>query len=123
MLFPTDNFSAQMHFSDGSIATLLYTSLGHYRLGKERMELFFDSKSIVMHDYVRMTGYGLPSSFSATATIPDKGHETLITSFFENVKKTPFIHPIGIDHLMHVAELTLLIDKLACEGGGSKELS
>ena len=123
MLFPTDNFSAQIHFSDGSIGTILYTALGHHRLGKERMELFFDSKSIVMHDYLRMTGYGLPSSFSINATIPDKGHETLITSFFENVKKTPFVPPIAIDHLINVAELTLLIDKLACEGGGSKELS
>lgn len=123
MLFPTDNFSAQIHFSDGSIGTLLYTSLGHYRMGKERMELFFDSKSIIMHDYVRMTGYGLSSSFSTSTTVPDKGHETLITSFFENVKKTPFVPPIAIDHLINVAELTLLIDKLACEGGGSKELS
>ncbi len=123
MLFPTDNFSAQIHFSDGSITTLLYTSLGHYRLGKERMELFYDSKSIVVHDYVRMTGYGLPSSFSTTSTIADKGHEALITSFFDNVKKTPFVTPIPLDHLIQVAELTLLIDKLACEGGGSKELS
>lgn len=123
MLFPTDNFSAQIHFSDGSIATLLYTALGHSRLGKERMELFFDSKAIVMNDYLRMTGYGLPSSFSTTATVADKGHEALITSFFENIKKAPFVSPISIDHLINVAELTLLIDKLACEGGGGKELS
>ena len=73
MLFPTDNFSAQIHFADGSICTLLYTALGHYRLGKERMEIFFDSKSIVMHDYQRLTGYGLPSSFTTTVSYQTRG--------------------------------------------------
>lgn len=122
MLFPTDNFSAQMHFADGSIGTILYTALGHSKMGAERMELFYDSKSIVMNDYARMTGYGLPSSYTTSLAIADKGHESLLTSFFENVKKAPFVPPIAVDHLLNVAELTLLIDKLACEGGGSKEL-
>lgn len=122
MLFPTDNFSAQIHFADGSICTLLYTALGHYRLGKERMEVFFDSKSIVMHDYQRMTGYGLPASFTTNASFPDLGHESLIRTFFESVKQAPFVPPIALDHMAKVAELTLLIDSLACEGGGNKEL-
>lgn len=122
MLFPTDNFSAQIHFADGSIGTILYTSLGHFKMGKERIELFYDSKSIVMNDYIRMTGFGLPSSFTTSLPSADKGHETLLKSFFENVKKAPFVPPIAVDHLLNVAELTLLIDKLACEGGGSKEL-
>lgn len=122
MLFPTDNFSTQIHFSDGSIATLLYTSLGNYKLGQERMELFFDSKSIVLKDYVHLSGYGLPSSFSSKTTVADRGHEALITSFFEGVKASPFTPPINLQHLLSVAELTLIIDKLACEGGGSKEL-
>lgn len=122
MLFPTDNFSSQIHFADGSICTLLYTALGHYRLGKERMELFFDSKSIVMNDYQRLCGYGLPSSFTTSTSTPDLGHELLITTFFERIKKTPYVPPIALDHMTKVAELTLLIDSLACEGGGSKEL-
>ena len=63
-LFPTDNFSVQFSFADGSICALLYTSLGHKGLSKERMEVFYDSKSILMDDYKVLQGFGLPSSFS-----------------------------------------------------------
>jgi len=86
------------------------------------MELFFDSKSIVLKDYVHLSGYGLPSSFSSTTSVADRGHEALITSFFDSVKSSPFTPPINLQHLLNVAELTLIIDKLACEGGGNKEL-
>lgn len=121
-LFPTDNFSAQIHFEDGSTCSLLYTSLGHAQLGKERMELFFDSKSIVMDDYLSLTGYGLSSSFNETVKTADKGHEALLNSFFKGLRQKTVALPISIDRLKTVAELTLIVDQLACEGGGNKEL-
>ncbi len=121
-LFPTDNFSAQIRFADGSIGSIFYTAIGHPHLGKERMELFFDSKSIVMHDYTRLIGHGLPSSFNATTAVPDDGHTELITTFFDGVKKLPFAPLVSPDHLLKVAEITLLIDELACEGGGNREV-
>jgi predicted dehydrogenase len=109
-LFATDNFSAQVSFSDGSVCSLLYTSLGSASLGKERMELFFDSKAIVMDDYLSLHGYGLPKSFNERATIADKGHEFLMRQFFETVKHAKPM-PITIDRLNAVAELTLIIDQ------------
>ena len=122
-VFPTDNFSAQIRFDDGSICTLLYTALGHKDLGKERMEVFFDSHSIVMDDYKQLHGFGLPTLFNEVVSSPDKGHEYLLNKFFAEVKHEQYTHPIPLDRLHTVAELTLLIDKLACEGGGTKELS
>ncbi len=121
-LFPTDNFSVQLSFADGSVCTLLYTALGHAGLGKERMELFFDSKSIVMDDYKTLQGFGLASSFNESKHVSDKGHESLITTFFNNLKDSSFTPPISYDHLYRVAKLTLIIDQLACQGGGIKEL-
>ncbi|MCX5922362.1 MAG: bi-domain-containing oxidoreductase [Candidatus Dependentiae bacterium] len=121
-LFPTDNFSAQISFEDGSICSLLYTALGHSQLGKERMELFFDSKTIVMDDYTQLHGFGFPSTFHATTAFPDTGHEALLHEFFANIKKPVFKSPISLQRLNTVAELTLAIDTLACQGGGMKEL-
>lgn len=121
-LFPTDNFSVQIRFDDGSVCTLLYTALGHKSLGKERMEVYYDSKAIVMDDYLKLMGFGLPKSFNETATTPDKGHSTLINQFFGGIKAADFKPPISVDRLNTVAELTLAIDQLACEGGGEKEL-
>ena len=122
-LFPTDNFSAQFSFADGSVCTLLYTALGHSQLGKERMELFFDSKAIVMDDYKTLTGHGLSRSFNQTTNAPDKGHEFLLTQFFAQLKKEKFTPPITIERLYKVAHITLIVDQLACAGGGSREFT
>lgn len=121
-IFPTDNFSAQITFEDGSICTLLYTSLGHSQLGKERMELFFDGKTIVMDDYAQLHGFGFPNTFHETTVAPDKGHEALINQFFTSIKQPSFVAPISFDRLALVAKLTLMIDTLACQGGGTKEI-
>jgi len=121
-LFPTDNFVATINFDDGSICTLTYTSLGHEKMGKERMELFFDSKSIVLDDYKQLIGYGLPYAFNSSARFADKGHYALIDQFFKQLRKPTFKSPITLKRLEDVARLTLTIDALACEGGGEKEL-
>jgi predicted dehydrogenase len=120
-VFPTDNFSVQISFSDGSICSLLYTALGHKDLGKERMELFFDSKSIVMDDYDYLAGFGFPKSFDETLSEQDKGHAVLLNQFFTQIKKKSFTPPIAIERLSTVAKITLIVDQLACEGGGTYE--
>jgi predicted dehydrogenase len=122
-LFPTDNFSVQISFADGSICSLVYTSIGHTALGKERMELFFDSKSIVMDDYLTLRGYGTSHSFNETVSIADKGHNNLIKRFFEGIKQDEYEAPISVDRLNTVAELTLIIDQLVCQGGGEKDMT
>lgn len=121
-LFPTDNFSAQISFDDGSVCSLLYTALGHDGLGTERMELFFDSKAIVMDDYARLTGYGLPQSFNETMHVSDKGQSALLDAFFTTLMQPNAQPPIDRLRLDRVAEITLVVDKLACQGGGSQEL-
>lgn len=122
-LFPTDNFSASISFSDGSVCTLMYTSLGHKELGKERMEVYFDSKAILMDDYKLLKGYGLPTSFDEKTMKADKGHEDLLKTFFGAIKTESQELPISLERLEKVAELTLVIDQLACAGGGVREIA
>jgi len=122
-IFPTDNLSVQIRFSEGSICSLLYTALGHKSLSKERMEVYFDGKTIVMDDYMKLEGYGMPSSFAETTPFPDKGHAVLLNKFFTSLRKEHNARPISWDHLNMVAELTLIIDQLACQGGGIHELN
>ncbi|MGE0009674.1 MAG: bi-domain-containing oxidoreductase [Candidatus Babeliales bacterium] len=121
-IFPTDNFSAQISFADSSICTLLYTSVGHKTDDQERMELYFDGKSIVMDNYKTLTGFGLSPSFNQKTTKPDKGHEALIKRFFSTVQKGEFEAPISHERLYSVAKLTLIIDQLAIQGGGFQQL-
>ncbi len=121
-IFPTDNFSAQIAFEDGSICTLFYTSLGNNQMGQERMELFFDSKAIIMDDYAQLHGFGFPNTFNETTKTPNLGYENLIKLFFQALKKPKFVAPISLERLNMVAELTLHVDRLACDGGGSENL-
>lgn len=122
-LFPTDNFSTTISFDDGSLCTLLYTSIGHTALGKEYMEVFFDSKSIIMDDYYKLRGYGVSHAFDETVSQQDTGHKRLITEFFEGIKKKEWETPIPMQRLNTVANLTLVIDKLVCQGGGNSSVA
>lgn len=122
-LFPTDNFSVQMSFDDGSICTLLYTALGDPGLGKERMELFYDSKAIVVDDYLSLKGYGLPKAFNEIVETPDKGHRVLVNGFFKRIMQGHYDPIISNERLLRVAELTLIIDQLACAGGGERNVN
>jgi predicted dehydrogenase len=121
-IFPTDNFCTQIRFDDGSLCSLFYSALGHVKVSKEYMEIFFDSKAIVMSDYKNLHGFGIPSWFNEVASTADEGHEALVNEFFSALKQDIFIPPINFDRLNIVAYLTLIIDQLVCEGGGTKEL-
>ncbi len=47
----SDNFSLTFRLADGSLATLLYTSLGDGSLPKERMEIHAGGSSLVLDDF------------------------------------------------------------------------
>lgn len=120
-LFPTDNFSVQVSFNDGSICSLLYTCLGHPASESERMEVFFDSKSIVLQDFKHLKGFGTSRAFDETIMVADRGHRNLFESFFEGIRKEKPVVPISFARLQKAAELALVTDQLVCEGGGTKE--
>lgn len=121
-IFPTDNFCVQLSFEDGSVCSLLYTSVGNTKLSKERMELFFDGKAIVMDNYMTLEGYGLYPGFNVSTKYPDKGHAALLQAFFNTVRQPTFVPPIDYQRLDLVAELSLIIDALACNGGGAQHV-
>ena len=83
---PTDNFVLTLGYEDGSVATLLYTSLGHSGLAKEHMKVFFDGKVFVVDDYLKMESHGHRGSGLETK-IQDKGHRAEIEAFHETVAK------------------------------------
>jgi predicted dehydrogenase/threonine dehydrogenase-like Zn-dependent dehydrogenase len=61
MVYANDNVSVNMLFSDGSIANMVYTSIGSKQLEKERIEIFGDMKSLVIDNFVQSNAYGVNS--------------------------------------------------------------
>ena len=54
-----DDFSLSVRYDDGSLATLVYTALGHPDLPKERIEVHAAGVSLVLDDFVSLTGHGV----------------------------------------------------------------
>lgn len=67
-----ENFLATMGYADGSVASLLYSSLGAKEHPKESMDIFVDGKVITMDDYVKVSIKGSEEKGWA-AQIPQKG--------------------------------------------------
>ncbi len=120
-IFPTDNVSTQMSFNDGSVCSIVYTTLGHPDMGSDRLEICYDGKSIVIDDFMELYGFGFSSWFNETVTKADFGHDAGIRHFIGKLMDGKS-HEIDVSRIHMVAYVTLLIDQLACEGGGKKEL-
>jgi predicted dehydrogenase/NADPH:quinone reductase-like Zn-dependent oxidoreductase len=121
-VFPTDNVAAQISFADGSVCSLLYTTLGHEQSGTEQLEIFFDSKTIIMHDFLSLEGYGLPAWFDESVSTPVYGRDLLIADFFAGLRENPVRTPISRERILMSNTITLIIDRLACSGGGEQKL-
>ncbi|UCE10723.1 MAG: Gfo/Idh/MocA family oxidoreductase, partial [Candidatus Thorarchaeota archaeon] len=68
-----DNVVVTMRWTDGSLATLVYTALGHRGLPKERIEIYANGSSIVIDDFKNMELYGFGER-SIRLKKKDKGH-------------------------------------------------
>lgn len=119
----TDNVAATITMRDGSCCTLLYTSLGHKDVGKEYMEIFFDSKTIIMNDFHELKGFGLPKNFNTTVATADKGHRALYEQFFASVQSSHIPMPIPLERIFIATEVSLIVDSLARRGGGMEYLN
>jgi predicted dehydrogenase len=81
----TDNFSVSLRYPDGSLCTLIYTSLGSTDLPKEAMEIFFDGKTIVFDDYRRLQFYGIAQK-PVSRSQQDKGHFEELRQFADYIQ-------------------------------------
>lgn len=80
-----DNLSIAMRFPGGSLATVIYTSLGHAALGKERIEAFAGGGAAVLEDYRAVSFHGMPGTAQKTST-EDKGQAALMENFIRAIR-------------------------------------
>lgn len=110
---PDANFSVQLRYRDGSVAHLVYTTLGHPSLPKERVEAFLGDEVVVIDDFrsVEVLKSGL---LSRRRSKIDKGYRDEWAAFHRACTAGPAL-PIGLDELRSVAETTFQI-RDACRG-------
>jgi predicted dehydrogenase len=108
----------QLSFADGSVATIQYLANGNPGFPKERIELFYDGKTLRIDNYRAIAAWGIPGVATRWPHTQDKGHASLVKAFVEAVKsgKEP---PIPLSELLEVSSLSIHAARLAREGGGT----
>jgi predicted dehydrogenase/threonine dehydrogenase-like Zn-dependent dehydrogenase len=107
----TDNFTAVLGYADGSVANLIYTSLGPKAgLAKERIEVFVDGECYLLDDFRSLVRSG-DGEVLWQAEAADKGHfeelRRLGASIFD---ATPA--PISFTELVEVTATALHVEDL-----------
>lgn len=107
-LRPDENFSAQFAYEDGSLGSLIYTSLGHSSLPKERIEIHWDGQSAVLDDFKRLILYGAKEKH--LTSVQDKGHLKALELFFDSIKKG-HAFPTPWEQLVETTQATIELDR------------
>jgi predicted dehydrogenase/threonine dehydrogenase-like Zn-dependent dehydrogenase len=113
---PTDNFAATITYGDGSLANLVYTSLGPKEgLAKERIEVFCGGQAYVVDDFRRLVRCEGQEELWAGPV--DKGHTEEIRRLGDAlVGGSP--PPVPFDELVEVSTVSLAVQDLLMEGDG-----
>jgi predicted dehydrogenase/threonine dehydrogenase-like Zn-dependent dehydrogenase len=110
----SDNIACSISFKNGSIATLIYSSIGGKSMDKERIEILTNKSTYVIDDFSQLLTYNSKLSNIALKE-KDKGHKQLITEFAKLINNEdslilPFDHDIRISQL--TIELVMKLNKL-----------
>lgn len=102
-----DNVSVTLAYGDGSVATLLYTSLGSAELAKEYMEIYVDGKVLALDDYRRLHVHGAVQK-GWTDSVQDKGHFEALRAFSRDIR-TEDDFSIGLNELVETTNVSFLV--------------
>jgi predicted dehydrogenase/threonine dehydrogenase-like Zn-dependent dehydrogenase len=82
---PEDNFIAILKYEDGSIADLIYTSIGSKDISKERVEIFRNGGTVIIKDWKDLNFFGLKEN-NISLSKQNKGHFEELVEFAETIK-------------------------------------
>jgi len=104
-----DNFSALIKFSDGSVCTLTYTSMGAKSYPKERMTIYADGKVFSMLNYQELSAYGINGA-SWSSQAPQKGHFEELKALYQSLAgEGPW--PISLKSQLLASRLALEVEE------------
>ena len=83
-----DNFVAISKYTNGSVASLTYSSLGTRSMDRERMEVFAQGHAFVLDDFKRLGIYGTRKE-EVNLRTQDKGHAGELEELFNTLSSKP----------------------------------
>ena len=101
----TDDMVITVRYDDGSVATLLYTTLGNSGLRKEYVEIFGDGKTLVIDDFRSLNVYGVQKK--GWTSKQDKGHLQELQAFAAYLRGGD-MPPIPLQSIIDVTKVSLI---------------
>ncbi len=87
----TDNVSIHLKYRNGALGVVNYFANGSKSYSKERVEVYWDGKNLILDNFRKLYGYGLKKGFLSTnlvmKTRQDKGHNELFRQLLRNWKE------------------------------------
>jgi predicted dehydrogenase/threonine dehydrogenase-like Zn-dependent dehydrogenase len=108
-LSASDNVTISIRYADGSVATLLYTSLGTADFPKEYLEIYAGDRVLVMDDFKSLRVHGA-SLKGWQSDIQDKGHINELRAFAAYVAGKADA-PISLSDLIETTRLTIQVSQ------------
>jgi len=103
-----DNLSINISFEDGSLGTLQYIAVGNTKLPKERVEVHFANKSIVLDDFKALTFYGINKKNIRFRDF-HKGYYEEMTLFAQAINSGKEL--IEVNSIIETTEMTIKIQE------------
>jgi predicted dehydrogenase/threonine dehydrogenase-like Zn-dependent dehydrogenase len=104
-----DNFTATLHFDDGSLATLIYTALGTTEFAKERLEAYCQGTVAVLDDYRRLEFHGTRRA-GLKQRLQDKGHREELRAFGRAIRAGGS-WPIPLEQQLETSRISLQVEE------------
>lgn len=101
-----DNVVTTVRYTDGSVATLLYTALGAADYPKEMVEIYADGKVLALDDYKALRVHGAQLA-GWQAPLADKGHITELQAFARYVRGESAA-PMTVDELVETTKVSFI---------------
>ena len=101
-----DNVSILLKYEDGSVGSLQYFAVGNKGYQKENLEVHYDSKTIIMDDFMKLTGYGVKVD-ELTSKTSEKGQYEELLHMFDAIQNNKFA--IDFDDMVQTTRATFLI--------------
>jgi polar amino acid transport system substrate-binding protein len=107
---PESSVALTLSFEDGSVASVIYLSNGHRGLPKERIEVSWEGRSVVLDDFRELHAYGVGKS--ERARVQDKGFQDHFENFLAAVRgEAELVAPVtaGLDAALRIEEAQALL--------------
>jgi predicted dehydrogenase len=110
---PIDDVAAiTLGFADGSVAAIQYYANGPKSYPKERVECFFDGRTVQIDNWRRLRTYAISDALLGHSWSQNKGHQAEVVAWMDAVKRGAN-SPIPLEELIEVSRWSIRAGEMA----------